>query len=210
MYDFHWLDPDKEVYVLQNRKFRKKGKLHFNVGGGITTSGAFVDTAVFQGRIGYFAREEWGFEYLYSKNNGKENSTARSVRNDGGSGSVPFRRIITNYTGGMVLWSPFYNKINTFNSIIYSDWIIGLGYAQLEHEHNGIELKDGDKQETVVSHNGIIWNLGNKIYLAENFNVRVDLTTIHYRAKRISTKPDREKKIWYSNWDIALSFGYRF
>ncbi len=28
VYDFSWLDQDKEVYVLQNRKFRKKNKLY--------------------------------------------------------------------------------------------------------------------------------------------------------------------------------------
>ena len=33
-YSFSWLDPDKEVFVLQNRKYRKKGRLHLNAGGG--------------------------------------------------------------------------------------------------------------------------------------------------------------------------------
>src|SRR5690554_4309003 len=57
-YNFSWLDPDKEVYVLQNRKYRKAGRLHATLGGGITTSGAFVDSTTLQGRVGFFFREE--------------------------------------------------------------------------------------------------------------------------------------------------------
>ena len=110
------------------------------MGGGITTSGAFVDSTVIQGRAGYFFREEWGFELVYSMNNGDENATAKSVRSEGTAGSIPFRRIVDNYMGGMILWSPFYAKINTFNQIIYVDWIIGLGVAKLEETNNQVEF----------------------------------------------------------------------
>src|SRR5690606_16916020 len=106
-YNFSWLDPDKEVYVLQSRKFRKNGRAYVNAGGGITTSGAFVSAKNIQGRAGYFFKEEWGFEFLYSMNSGSENETAKSVRNEGSSGSVPFRRIVDKYYGAMIMWSPF-------------------------------------------------------------------------------------------------------
>ena len=43
LYDFSWLDKDKEVYVLQNRQFHKKGTMNLALGGGMTVSGAFVD-----------------------------------------------------------------------------------------------------------------------------------------------------------------------
>ena len=136
IYEFSWLDPDKEVYVLQNRKFRKAEHLYVNLGAGITTSGAFVDSTSIQGRAGYFISEDWGIEVLYAKNNGKENDNFKAVRaTSNGTGSTPFRRIVESYTGGMIVWSPFYSKINTFNKIVYMDWIFGLGVAQLQ-EHN--------------------------------------------------------------------------
>ena len=53
-YDFSWLDPDKEVYVLQNRKFRKKRSLFVSGGGGKTLSGAFVDSNSITGAHGIF------------------------------------------------------------------------------------------------------------------------------------------------------------
>ena len=211
-YSFDWLDPDKEVYVLQNRKYRKKGKLYFNVGGGVTTSGAFVDTTVLQGRVGYFAREAVGFEFIYSKNDGKENDTFRRAENfGGGAGSTTFRRIVENYVGGMLMLSPFYTKINTFNQIIYADWLLGLGYAKLEESNNEERLVEQlpNAPETKLSHDGILWNLGMKIYLSKALSLRIDLTTVFYQADKVGGA-ESDKKIWWSNWDAVASLGISF
>ena len=209
-YNFSWLDPDKEVFVLQNRKFRKKGKLHLNLGYGTTTSGAFVDSKSIQGRAGYFFAEEWGVEFLYSSNSGSENDTASSLRNDGSAGSRPFRRIVDSYMGGMVMWSPFYAKINTFNKIIYVDWILGLGMAKLEETNNREEFLLGldGAALTTETHNGIMWDTGIKFYLDESWEIRTDLTVVHYKAKKASNSSTEE--LWYANWDAVISLGYRF
>lgn len=209
IYEFSWLDPDKEVFVLQNRKFRKASRLHVNVGGGITTSGAFVDSTTIQGRAGFFATEDYGLEVIYAKNSGKENDTAKLVRNSPGqTGSKPFRRIVQSYTGAMFLWSPFYSKINTFNSIVYMDWIFGVGYASLVEKNNKLAFENVFQEdvETQETHGGIIWEAGMKFYLNENFNIRTDLTAIHYSAKNLTTPGSSYK----SNFDAAVSLGYTF
>jgi outer membrane beta-barrel protein len=173
-YNFSWLDPDKEVFVLQNRRYRKAGRLHLNLGAGITTSGAFVDSTTLQARGGFFFKEEWGAELIYANNSGKENDTAALLRGGdrlGGAGSVPFRRIVNNYLGGMILWAPFYSKINTFNTIIYLDWIFGLGYAKVEETNNRQEFLTGtiNSTPTVESHSGPIWNIGTKFFINDRF-----------------------------------------
>jgi outer membrane beta-barrel protein len=208
IYEFSWLDPDKEVYVLQNRKFRKVNHLQLNLGGGITTSGAFVDANSLQGRVGYFFSEDWGMEGIYGKNSGKENTTAAGVRNIGGAGSKPFRRIVDSYMGAMVLWSPFYSKINTFNKIVYMDWIFGLGYAQLKEHNNSIEMlsSSSDKTQTYVSHGGLMWDAGMKFYIDEAFSIRTDLTVIHYSAEMATTTETNN----YSNFDATIALGYAF
>lgn len=211
IYEFSWLDPDKEVFVLQNRKFRKAGHVHINLGGGMTTSGAFVDATSIQGRVGFFFTEDYGFEGIYAKNSGKENNTAKGVRaaNGGGTGTTPFRRIVENYSGAMFLWSPFYSKINTFNSIVYMDWIFGVGYAQLKEKNNKLRITQGQSAEgieTSESHTGILWEAGLKFYLSENFNIRTDLTAVHYSADNISTPGTSYK----SNFDATVSLGYSF
>ncbi|MBC7429512.1 MAG: outer membrane beta-barrel domain-containing protein [Bacteriovorax sp.] len=211
IYEFSWLDPDKEVFVLQNRKYRKADHVYVNVGGGITTSGAFVDATSIQGRIGYFFSEDWGLEAIYAKNSGKENNTAKGVRNSGGggTGTTPFRRIVESYTGAMLLWSPFYSKINTFNKIVYMDWIFGVGYAQLKEKNNKLRFTDGaaaEGIETSESHSGVMWEAGLKFYINESFNIRTDLTAVHYSANNIATAGTSMK----SNFDTTLSLGYTF
>jgi outer membrane beta-barrel protein len=211
IYEFSWLDPDKEVFVLQNRKYRKVDRAYINLGGGITTSGAFVDSTSLQGRLGYFFTENYGLEAIYAKNSGKENNTALGVRNSGGggTGTTPFRRIVESYMGGMLLWSPFYSKINTFNSIVYMDWIFGLGYAQLKEKNNKRRFTEGaiaEGIETEESHSGIMWQTGLKFYINESFSIRTDLTAIHYTADNISSTGSSYK----SNFDATASIGYTF
>lgn len=208
IYQFSWLDPDKEVFVLQNRKFRKAGHLHVNLGGGLTTSGAFVDSTALQGRLGYFLNEDFGFEGIYSKNSGKENATAQGVRSSGGgTGSTPFRRIVDNYMGAMALWSPFYSKINTFNTIVYMDWIFGVGFGQLKETNNKLDIQNGySSAATSETHSGLIWEAGMMFYLSQNINSRIDLTAFHYSAANIKTAGSSYK----SNFDATVSLGYSF
>lgn len=209
-YNFSWLDPDKEVYVLQNRKFRKAGRLHITAGAGITTSGPFVDSRTLQTRFGFFFKEEWGAEFIYAKNSGEENDTAALLRNEGGAGSVPFRRIVDNYMGGMILWSPFYTKINTFNKIIYLDLILGVGLAKLDETNNKEEFlsQSLNTEETTESHTGLMWNVGAKFFINDRFSLRADLTTIHYQAQVASETSNEEA--WNENFDLALSLGVSF
>lgn len=211
IYEFSWLDPDKEVFVLQNRKFRKADHAYINLGGGITTSGAFVNSTAIQGRLGYFFTENYGLEGIYSKNSGKENDTAKGVRNSGGggTGTTPFRRIVESYAGAMFVWSPFYSKINTFNSIVYMDWIFGLGYAQLKEKNNKLRITQGQSAEgieTAETHSGIMWEAGLKFYVSESFSIRTDLTAVHYSADNITTTGSSYK----SNFDATVSLGYAF
>ena len=211
-YNFSWLDPDKEVYVLQNRKFRKKGNLHFSLNGGKTLSGPFVNSTSFQGRAGYFASEELGFEFVYSKNSGEENLTAQSVRQQqDGTGSIPFRRIVDNYIGGMIQWAPFYSKINTFNKIFYYDWIFGLGIAKLEETNNRQEL-DGvfSPVETTENHTGLLWNLGIRLYITPSWSFRVDVTTVHFKARRAMQTASEGDETMYSNFDLVGGLNFTF
>ncbi len=210
-YDFGWLDPDKEVFVLQNRKFRKSGKLHASAGAGFTTSGSFVDSKAFQGRIGYFVKEEWGVEVLYTKLSGKEDDTAASVRNNGaGTGSVPFRRIVKDYMGGMVIWSPFYSKVNTFNTIMYFDWVLGAGFAKVTEENNRDEFVNGPagNKAKEENHTGPMWGTGLRFYLTELIDVRMDLTGIHYQAPKAAA--NATGKGWNEHYDLTLALGLRF
>ena len=204
-YSFSWLDPDKEVFVLQNRKYFKKNRLYINGGGGIKTNGAFVDSYFFQGRIGYFFLEDWGLEGLYVKHKGEESDAAKSVRKR----TIPFRRLIQSYQGGMLLWSPFYAKVNTFNNIIYLDWMIGIGGAQLTEDNNVLSLQSSaiDRRITTETHQGLLWDTSLKFFINRHWEIRTGLTVFHYKAEEPT---DEGKESWDSNWDVHLSLGLIF
>ena len=213
LYNFSWLDKDKEVYVLQNRQFFKKGTMNLAVGAGMTLSGAFVDAQAVQGRIGFYPLENWGIELVFSANRGEENDNAKAVRMNvaGGnvSGSVPFRRITKDYFGGMIQWAPFYAKVNTFNKVLYVDWYLGLGFAKLDEENNRLEISNtDDKTVTQESHNGILWGTGLRVFITKRWHARLDLTGIHYTATKATEVKDNGKdKSYYNNYDLALSVG---
>jgi outer membrane beta-barrel protein len=207
-YDFSWLDPDKEVFVLQNRKYRKVDRAYVNAGWGLTTSGAFVDSSAIQLRGGYFFSEDWGVELLFSMNSGSENATAEAVRNVGqGPGSRPFRRIVDNYMGGMFIWSPFYMKINTFNTVIYVDWMFGGGFGRIEETNNRPEFENQfDADDITETHTGFLWDVALQFYWSQNFRVRTDLTAFHYKALNGLGL----EETFESNFDFTISLGYGF
>ena len=221
LYSFSWLDKDKEVYVLQNRKYRKDKNFYLSGGGGVTTSGAFVNAFSLQTKAGYFFKEDWGLEFLFAKNFGKENDIAELVKNPNGvAGSVPFRVFVKSYVGGQVLWSPFYSKINTFNKIIYVDWMFGLGGGWLTESNNrnitssntndfgqGNRSISDDSQDLTDSHFAFLWSTGFQIYLNKDLYLKVDMVATHFKTITESTSG---KTIMYNNYDVGLNFGYIF
>lgn len=208
-YTFNWLDPDKEVYVLQNRKFRKVKTAYIHAGFGKTTSGAFADATAIQGRFGYFFTENWGVEVVYSSNSSSTNDTYGSVA---AQQSVPFVRLVDQYYGALLMWSPFYAKINTFDKIFYFDWIFGLGGAQLTESNNrdGLNASSGglDLPFTSETHSGLMWCTAMRFYVTENWSARLDVTAVHYQAKKALANSTEES--WYQNYDLTAGVTYAF
>lgn len=206
-YDFSWLDPDKEVYVLQNKKYRKKLRPYAQLGGGVTSTGPYVDSTVYHGRVGMFYTEDLGVEFIYTQANNTFNDYERSVRM---AGAVPFTRKIENYYGGMLTWSPFYAKLNTFNFIFYMDMILGAGVAKLEDSNNKAEY--GNTFDATIineTHTAGLWSVGLRLHLFEHFGLRFDVLGTHYEAQF----PDRFQggagasypSQMYNNYDVIGS-----
>ncbi|MGE3609045.1 MAG: outer membrane beta-barrel domain-containing protein [Bacteriovoracaceae bacterium] len=210
---YSWLDKDKEIYVLQNRKFRKDGRVYIGFNGVKTTSGVFVDSYGVSGRAGYFFTEDWGFEIAAGKNTGQINNTARGVQEQG---AVPYYRKIDSYLAAMAMWSPFYSKINTFNKIFYYDWMFGFGLANIKtlDNRNAFDTGSADADKLTSQNNmGVIWNTGLRFYVNENWSVRLDFTGLHYQATRSrenSTNEDLSAKTLFSNYDLGIGLNYSF
>ncbi len=212
LYNFSWLDKDKEIYVLQNRKFRKDGKVYIGGNVGKTLSGAFIDAYGGSLRGGFFFSEDWGIELLYGKSMGKENTTAKGIREQG---TVPFYRKVDSYTGAMLMWSPFYSKINTFNRIFYYDWLFGAGAASVGTKDNRARfVNQSDSTLKTDSSIGLLWTTGMRFYIDQHWSVRLDFTGMNWKADRFG-KPQssgvvRKKSDYFNNYDVAVGLNYAF
>jgi outer membrane beta-barrel protein len=211
VYEFSWLDKDKEVYVLQNRKYRKVNRLYVGAGGVMSLSGAFIDAYAGRFQLGYFFKEDWGFEIHYAKYTGSENDTAKGVREQR---TVPFFRKLDTTTSFLVWWSPFYGKLNTFNSIFYYDWMIGFGLAQATTIDNRNEfISISDRSLTSENVTGATWSTAMRFHVNDHWSVRVDISGLHYNADRKSETESGSaisKSQIYTNLDVGVNLLFAF
>jgi outer membrane beta-barrel protein len=213
LYEFSWLDKDKEIYVLQNRRYRKVNSFYLSLNGVKTISGAFVDSYGGAARAGYFFSEDWGIEGVFGKNSGGKNETAKGVEDQG---SYAFYRKIESYMGAMVMWSPFYSKINTFNQVFYYDWMFGAGVASVNTKDNRKEFETPSTSDLTDENNlGAIWNTGLRVYISDSWSMRIDITGVHTRPKKENIESsNNSNKVTTSNifssYDLGLGLNYAF
>ncbi|MBD65203.1 MAG: hypothetical protein CME62_08350 [Halobacteriovoraceae bacterium] len=209
VYDFSWLDKDKEVYVLQNRKFRKKNKVYFGGTVGRSVSGAFIDSTEGNLIAGYFFSEDWGLEFSYTNANGQLNKTHDAVNDQG---AVAFYKKIETAMTAMLMWAPFYSKINTFNKIFYYDWLFGVGVSNISTLDNRNEFDSGsiDADElTSESESAIAWMTGIRFYITQNWSTRLDFRATHVNTEFTLQGGDTEKR-WnnYYNFNVGLNYSF--
>ncbi|MBF0205818.1 MAG: outer membrane beta-barrel domain-containing protein [Oligoflexia bacterium] len=221
IYELKWLDldpaisnadnfsqkQDTAIYVIQNRKYRKLGRFYVYAGGGIAIADAFTNTTNIQGRAGHFFSENWGIEGIYGKNFNKENDVALSVKSEG---SVPFYHEIKQYVGGILLWAPFYGKINTFDSIQYFDLVFGFGIGQVQERNNREQFDNGSllKPFSDAKHMTVIWDLASIFYLSTDVSLRLDLLSQYYKTQNMIKRSDSKDKKIYSHYTVTISLGY--
>ncbi len=208
LYDFLWLDPDKKVYVLQNKVYEKDGTFYVSGGLGKGLSTDFQDTRVMSLRAGWYFSEEWGIELIYSSKDHDNDDAYKSITNSGANNKIPFVRRINSYYGGLVTWSPFYGKINTFNRIFYFDWSFGLGVSSIDAESNRTAFQQNATVDAyeAESFTGALWKTQLRFYITENLNADLDLTGNLYKANSGIS----DSKEIRNNMDASISIGVSF
>lgn len=210
LYDFLWLDPDKKVYVLQNKLYKKEHTFYGDVGYISNFTSRFQDTRGFTLKTGYYFHEEWGMELYYNQYSNNDNDDWRNVRQI--NGADPFvRRFNTTY-GAMAVWSPFYGKINTFNQIFYFDWSFGLGMAKINAESNRKTVDDTNLKSSYdkESYNAVVWKTNVKFHLKENVHLGVEWMQHHYQAPGPDRNGRKAKESMKTNQDLIISIGFSF
>ena len=204
LYDFEWLDPDKIVYVLQNKVFEKRNTFFLNVGYGQSISSSFQDAINYQVKTGYFFLEDWGIELIYSSINNSNSKTFDNI--DAESKTIPLIRRFTSYYGGMFIFSPFYGKINTFNQIFYYDWNFGIGAVQTIGDNNIPSFLGEEPTNKYYSDNmiGYVAKMALRFYLTELINFNIDLIRVYHNVDS-ALNPGENLLLDYT--DLVFSLG---
>jgi outer membrane beta-barrel protein len=210
LYDFLWLDPDKKVYVLQNKMFKREHKLYLDLGYLANFTSTFQDTQGMSFKSGFYFHEEWAIEAFYNHYTNSENENWNNVRNI--NGADPFVRRFLNSYGVMGVWTPFYGKVNTFNKIFYFDWSFGAGIARVNTESNRKTVDDTNLKSSYEheAYQAVVWKTGLKFHLKENMHLGIEWMQHHYRAPGPNRNGQESAPKLKSNQDLILSIGFSF
>lgn len=210
LYKFLWLDPDKQVYVLQNKVYKKRHSFYGTLGYLQGQSNEFQDTSGLHVSAGFYFHEEWAFEVFYNGYSNSNNDAFENLKRI--NASVPFIRKVESAYGAMAIWSPFYGKVNTFNKIFYFDWNFGLGLSKINAETNAKTVANPNTSDEFSSetYTGVAYKTGLRFHATEHIHIGLDYFRQSYQAPgpTIGNKPGEEK--WRHNSDVILSVGFSF
>jgi outer membrane beta-barrel protein len=207
-YNFKWLDPDKKIYVLQNRRYQKTGHALFSVTGGPDFGGNAYETSwSVTPRLNYFFNESWGIEFFFTASSNSPNNTFAALQNTGAPVFPVIRKLTSEY-GGLLYWSPWYAKINVFNEILYFDWLFGVGAGEIESSLVTQTTVAGQPSTTTTGDTRAAFfaTTGQQFYLSDRFVIRWDLTGMYYSAPIFGTTGN---STLFSDYRFELGLGVR-
>lgn len=214
VYDFLWLDPDKSVYVLQNKTYRKTKTISVEASFLTTLGKAFQDSYGVDLKAQYYFNEHYGMEIFHTRYTNTDSDDYKNVvavtqSNNSGQATYPFVRRLNAATGALFLVSPFYGKINTFNKIFYFDWSFGAGLAFLDAESNlrTVRQVNTPNQYDSESFTAFVYKTSFKFHTSRKWSAVIDLRNMNYQA---AGPRDTASKELRSNWDFMVGVGFKF
>ncbi len=203
-YNFSWLDPEKKIYVLQNRKYVKTGHPILSVMGGGSMSNSYRNVYSVDGRFAYYLSEWLGIEAFYTNFFNSTNSTFTALSK--ASTGMPSIREIQSQVGAMVHFVPWYAKINVFNAILYFDWYFGVGLASMSTQVDLRQNFSAAANYSPQSLLGVTLSTGNEYYFSRSFIFRWDVTGTVYSAPVSGLSGE---STMFSNINFAAGLGWR-
>jgi len=209
LYNFLWLDPDKKVYVLQNKVYKRDKTVYFSAGYLKGLSSKYQKTSGFKLKGGFYFTEEWAFELFYNSYANSNNDTYETLMKI--NTVEPFVRRLNSSYGALGLWTPFYGKINTFNRIYYFDWSFGLGAAKVNAESNAQTAGNSNVQNayTKESYTGGIGKTELRFHITRNVHTAIEYQNTFFKAAG-PVRAGSSVKSWQSYGDLILSVGFSF
>ena len=212
-YNFSWLDPDKKIYVLQNRKFRKAKAAQIFLMGGMGLGEPYRKAYQYQPRLGYWFNEDIGIEGFYTGRFNSSNNAYLALDQAitaGGVTKSPLIREVNSQFGVLMNWAPWYAKINVFNTILYFDWYFSLGVGSMSSDIGPKTKADNPLLWTPENLFTVYAGTGHLFHLSERFMARLDFLGHFYSAKVFGglAGAPADSAI-FSNFDLNLGIGLK-
>lgn len=209
-YNFSWLDPDKKIYVLQNRKYQKAKHVMLSIMGGLGLADTYRNAYQIQPRLGTWFNEDFGLEVFYTQRFNTVNNAFRALDLATGTGTTPLVREIKNQLGVVLNWAPWYAKINVFNTILYFDWYFSLGAGVMNTEVGPRTKELALSQWKTDSLFTVYAGTGHLFHLSQVLDLRLDLLGHFYSAEIYGGIPGSPAdKSLFSGFSFNAGLGVR-
>jgi outer membrane beta-barrel protein len=205
-YDFSWLDPEKKIYVLQNRRYLKTEHMMVSLSGGPSTGSAYRASWHGTARLGYYFNEWLGLEGNYTLLVNNENKTFEALRVST-SNIIPIVREVRSQASAMLNFVPWYAKINMFNQIIYFDWYFGVGVGIINTRvdtRNNAALAPNYVNENFT---GLMVGTGHIYHISDALFAKLEVQAAYYNAGNFGVGT---QKSWFSSYTYGLGLGVKF
>ena len=204
-YSFKWLDPEKKIYVLQNRRYLKAHRSMLSVLAGPGLANSYRDTSFVSPRAAYYFSEWLGLEAFYVGEFNSENSTFNALK-QAAPNALPVVREITAQYGINLQLVPFYAKINMFNKILYFDWYFSAGLGQVKARLDTRTQSSDAPLYTDENSGAVFLGTGQLFHITQNLTARFDFSSALYRASIFRSGGDIS---WFSNYLFGFGLGLR-
>ncbi len=208
VYEFKWLDPKKKVFVLQNKIHRNKGHSNVALGFGESLLSDFQDTMAIHLMVDYYFDEEWGLEFFYTSYSNSNNSSYDAVQADTAGSVIPHIVRFNSIYGLNLMFSPFYGKINTFNTIFYVDWNFGVGLAMADSEDNDTSFDNKLANDFFESSSRVGASAKTQVRWHLSEAIKIQLDYIFYFTRL--PEPNSTGLAVKRSRDFIISLGYKF
>lgn len=209
-YNFSWLDPEKKIYVLQNRRYRKAKRVSLFLMGGSGIAETYRQTWQVEPRIGVWFNEDFGIEGFFAFRTNSGNNSYRALVNATGSGLSPLIREKNTFAGVLLNWAPWYAKINVFNSILYFDWYFSGGAGTI-----GSSIGQNTKAEKPLTWRdenlfAVFLGTGQLFHLSDTVDARFEFMGHFYSADvfgGVNSAPIQQSI--FSNFAVSIGIGVK-
>lgn len=204
-YNFSWLDPEKKIYVLQNRRYTKANRVLMSINAGLADTSAYRTSYSIDPRLAYYFSEQFGIEVFYQMFSNKANNTFQALE---GTNVLPNVLQVKSQIGALLHWAPWYAKINVFNTILYFDWYFsgGFGTVSTEAFPGRVGATANAGTAGTKSYTGIYAGTGHQYHLNENWIVRLDFTNVWFKAPKNALSGE---ETYYNSSTFEVGLGVR-